>query len=466
LHYQTIAELSGHLRRGALSPVEVTDHLLGRIEASPHRGYVSLAAERARDRAKAAEAEIAAGNWRGPLHGVPLAVKDNIFTDFAPTTGGAALYKDHRPAFTATAVARLEAAGAIVIGKAKTTELAWSAHHPSVEPPLNPWDPDRFPGVSSSGSGVVTAAGLAYGALGTDTGASVRMPAAANGVTGLKTTRGRVSRHGVFLLSSSLDTVGPLTRSALDAAIMLQAFAGHDRNDPTTLDAPLPDYAAACAGGVAGLRIGLIPLDGENVAGPVADAIHEAAKVLESLGATICQIALPDPDPALRAKTAITLAEASLAHRETYPSRSGEYGPSLRAFLGRASGLTAADVASGYIGQVAYSNAVRSMFRSVDAVLTPTLPVPVPTVAEFETMIGAEWSATDTRFADFLRFLSPVNLSGNPSIALPGGFDPAGMPLSLQIIGPHLSEALLLRIAAAFQRVTDWHARRPADFHH
>ena len=240
--YQSLTSVSDLIRRKKLSSEEVTDALLARITAlaGRYRSYAIVLPERAKERAKAADAEIARGLWRGPLHGVPVAVKDLCYTTFAPTGAGTAIFKNFVPCFNATVVERLEEAGAILLGKLQMTEGAYTSHHPDVSPPLNPWNTEYWVGSSSTGSGVATSLGLCYGSLGSDTGGSIRFPSATCGLTGLKPTWGRVSRHGVFPLADTLDHVGPMTRSAADAAAMLGVIAGADRNDPTTYKARCP----------------------------------------------------------------------------------------------------------------------------------------------------------------------------------------------------------------------------------
>jgi len=244
--YLPLVEVGRRIAARQLSPVAVTGAMLARIERlQPKlRAYATVMAESALAEARAAEAEIAAGRRRGPLHGVPLAVKDLCYTAGAPTAAGMKIHRDFRPTYDATVVARLRRAGAVILGKLQMTEGAYADHHPDVAPPLNPWNADYWCGSSSSGSGVATATGQCFGSIGSDTGGSIRFPCDANGITGLKPTWGRVSRHGIFPLSESLDHIGPMTRSAEDAAAMMQAIAGHDPADPTSVSLPVPDYLA------------------------------------------------------------------------------------------------------------------------------------------------------------------------------------------------------------------------------
>ena len=330
LHYMTITELAALIEARQVSPVEITDYMLRRIEDidGKYKSYATVMSDQAEAAAKAAEAEIAAGQYRGPLHGVPFAVKDLCFTTGVRTMGGSKVYLDHVPAFDATVVAKLNAAGAVPLGKLNLTEGAMGGYNPALDLPLNPWNTERWAGSSSSGSGVATAAGLCFGSLGSDTGGSIRFPAAACGTVGLKPTWGRVSRYGVLALAESLDHVGPMTRSSADAAIALQAIAGQDPNDPTSLPAPVPDMLDGIDGGVKGVRIGLDANYATDGVDPeLAAAVLAGVNVMEELGAEIVPVQMPDVDAYLPAWPILCSAEAVAAHRENYPSRRDDYGP-------------------------------------------------------------------------------------------------------------------------------------------
>ena len=332
LHFGTIAGIAALIRAQRLSPVELTRSVLGRIDRLDSRlhSYATVMAEQATSAAERAAAEIAAGGWRGPLHGVPVAVKDLCFTRGVPTMGGARVLADHVPEFDATVVTRLAAAGAVLLGKLNLTEGAMGGYHPEFPVPRNPWDPGRWAGASSSGSGVATAAGLCFGSLGSDTGGSIRFPAACNGTVGLKPTWGRVSRYGVLALAESLDHVGPLTRSSADAGIMLQAIAGVDRNDPTALPVAAPEMPAPLdrrGERIEGIRIGFDErYAARDVDAQVSAAVAAAVEVLAGLGAEIVEVRLPDVDEYVAAWSVLCPAEAVAAHRATYPSRRDEYG--------------------------------------------------------------------------------------------------------------------------------------------
>src|SRR5580704_6966079 len=286
LHYKSITELSELYRRGELLPSEVTEATLsriGKLDGSFH-GYAVVLAERAMAQARKHDSELAKGIWRGPLHGVPIGLKDLCYTTFAPSAGGTKIHAKFVPSFNATIVDRLERAGVVTLGKLKMTDGAYTSHHPFDQAPLNPWNVNYWVGSSSSGSGVATSAGLCYGSIGSDTGGSIRFPSATCGLTGIKPTWGRVSRYGVFALAASLDHIGPMTRSAGDAGAILGVIAGADPNDPTALQVPVPDYLAAVHQGIRGVTIGVDrSYNGDGIDPEVVAAIEEAERVLLSL---------------------------------------------------------------------------------------------------------------------------------------------------------------------------------------
>ncbi len=432
--------------------------LLERIEQLQPtlRPYATVTADVALAQARRAEEELAAGRSRGPLHGVPVAVKDLCDTRGIPTACGMPLFADRVPDADATVVARLAEAGAVLLGKLQMTEGAMAEHHPDVLPPVNPWDPSRWTGVSSSGSGVATAAGLCTASLGSDTGGSIRFPCAANGLTGVKPTRGRVSRAGVFPLAESLDHVGPMARSARDAAIVLRAIAGRDPRDPTALLDPVPDYEAGLGDGVAGLRIGLpraYALDG--VAPVVAGALESAVAVLAEAGARAVDVPFPAVRPLTEPWVRWVAAEIAVAHEATYPSRADAYGPSLRGLLEAGRALPATELVKVQLASQSFSGHLAAVCEGVDALAVPVLFSPIPPA----DLVGTPGSPDALH--QFLRFTAPFDMSGSPTVTLPCGFDDGGVPIGFQLVGRHLSEGLLLRAAHAFQQRTDWHLRRP-----
>lgn len=461
LHFETLTRISELIRTRQISSVEVTQAMLERIASldGKYRSYTTVLADRAMSRAATADVETAKNIWRGPLHGVPIAVKDLCFTEFGRTTGGTMIHKNWTPGHNATVVDRLEQGGAVILGKLKMTEGAYTSHHPDDPSPLNPWNLDHWVGSSSTGSGVATAAGLCYGALGSDTGGSIRFPSATCGLTGIKPTWGRVSRYGVFALAASLDHVGPMTRSAADAAAILGAVAGADPNDPTALQAPVPNYLAEANHGIRGVTIGIDrSYNGEGIDPEVVAAVEAAERVLAELGAKIREIAFPTTAKLLPGWIPFCSIETAIAHKETYPARAAEYGPALAQLIDQGRSLTGIELGEIYHERLDFAGRLAAQFQDVDLLLMPTMPMPVPNLARM-----AEYGADPNVLLKILRFTAPFDFSGSPTITLPNGIDRLGIPLSMQLIGRHLSEDLLCRAGCAFQQVTDWHARRPAD---
>jgi amidase len=461
LHYASLLDVSERIRRREVSAKAVCEAQLARIARLDGRlnSLIAVLADGARAEAARADAEIAAGLWRGPLHGIPIAIKDLLDVAGVPTTSGTEIFKDKIAGEDATVVARLRRAGAVIIGKAHMTEGATLSHHPTLPRPDNPWKSGWWTGVSSSGSGVCVAAGLAYGALGTDTGGSIRMPSAACGLSGIKPTWGRVSRHGLFPLAASFDHIGPMCRTAADAAAMLQVMAGADPKDPTALNAPVPTYLAEAGASLMGLRIGVDPELNETRVDPIVVAsVRAALRVFADLGAEVVEVKLPAFAPLAGALTAHFSAETLAAHAETFPSQADRYGPDLRRMLEHGAELTAVDVARAIHVRAAFAGEFRKVFDGVDLLLTPAAPAPTPSWDEVEALAGDQPALMD-RVA---RYTMPFNVTGSPTFSLPSGLTPVGLPLGIQLVGPHLAEPLLVRAACAFQRATDHHTRHPA----
>jgi amidase len=452
-------ELGPDLANGRLSPVDLTELMLERIDRfdSGLHSYATVAADGARRDAQRAAAEIAAGGRRGPLHGIPLAVKDVFYTPDIATHFGSSLYADGSTPFESTATARLRAAGAVLLGKLTLTEGVYADHHPSVVPPVNPFGAEHWTGTSSSGSGVATTAGLCYGTLGTDTGGSIRLPSACCGLVGIKPTWGRVSRHGVFPLAESLDHIGPMARSVADAAALLAVIAGPDPADPTTAPVAVPDYSATLAGGIAGLTIGIDwTLLRARASAEVVASIEASIAVLERLGARFTSVAFPDPDAVLRAWAVQCAAEAALAHRATFPARRAEYGERLSALLDRGHAHSAIELAEALQARRDFNGRIARMFAEIDLLLVPALPVAGPTLAYMRSL-GEDPAA----ILAIGPFTAPFDACGYPTITLPCGVSAAGIPIGMQFAGEPFAEALLCRAGYAYQRVTDWHRRRP-----
>ena len=459
LPYESLTTVSDLIRRKKLSSVEVTDAILQRIAEldGQYHSYATVLAERSRDQAKAADTEIARGLWRGPLHGVPIAVKDLCYTTFAPTLAGSAIFKSFVPSFNATVVERLEDAGAILLGKLQMTEGAYTSHHPEVATPLNPWNTNYWVGSSSTGSGVATSLGLCYGSLGSDTGGSIRFPSATCGLTGIKPTWGRVSRYGVFPLAETLDHVGPMTRSVADAAAMLGVIAGADRNDPTTYKAAVPDYLETIGNGIRGLRVGVDRIyAADGIDGQVVAALTEAERVLSGLGATLREVRFPAYQKLVSQWIAMCSVETAAAHAETYPARQSEYGPDLAALIEQGLATKGTEIAGIALERMRFSRELSELFQTVDILLIPTMPVPTPSL-ELMKAYGEDPSV----LLSILRFTAPFDFSGSPTLTLPNGLDSAGMPLSMQFVGPHLSEDVLVRAGHAFQSATNWRRHPP-----
>ncbi len=460
LPFANITELADAYRAGTLSPVEVTQAMLDRIARLDTRlhSFLTPTPEIALAQARQAEQEIGRGQWRGPMHGVPVGIKDLCNTAGIRTTWGTTILADNIPDNDATVVRKLFDAGAVMLGKLHMTEGAFSVHHPSLTPPVNPWNAEHWPGVSSSGSGVSTAAGLCFGAIGTDTGGSIRFPSGANGVTGIKPTWGRVSRHGVLALADSLDHLGPMTRSAADAGAMLGAMAGADPNDPTTLEAAVPDYLAGIDGGIRGLRIGLDPSYVFDVCeSGTAQMIHEVRKVLGDLGATVVELTMPETTTAMYVDWAkLCGVETAIAHEGSFPSRAAEYGPVLAGLIEAGRQISGIELMKVEHARLQFKGALRKLFETVDLLLVPVHPFGNPSAAELDEIFN-----TPGGINDVLRYTAPFDMSGSPTITLPGAFNPQGLPIGFQFVGRHLDEPLLVRAAHAYQGVTDWHRRHP-----
>ena len=455
-----LTEVAETIRTRAASAAEVTAHMLARIErlGGALRSYATVMADVATAQAAQADREIAGGTVRGPLHGVPFGLKDLCATKDAPTHVGSVALRDWSPGVDCTVTARLREAGAVFVGKLQMTEGAYAVHHPAIAPPVNPWHPDYWTGVSSSGSGVATAARLCYGSLGTDTGGSIRFPSQACGVTGLKPTWGRVSRAGAFALSETLDHIGPMARSAADCAAILGVIAGVDVHDPTTVQAPVPDYLAGIDAGISGMRIGIDEAYcSDGVDARVTAIVMHAADVLRGRGADIRPIAFPDATVMVERWNDFCGADTAIAHEPYYAAHKADYGPVLASLIEAGLALSGVEHARIQIERDKFAGALNAVFADVDAIIIPTQPYPTPTNAFMETL-GAEEGSVER----LISFTAPHDMAGTPAMCLPGGFDEDGVPMGFQIVGPKLSEERLLQAGHAFQQDTDWHSRRPS----
>ena len=460
-----IAEAGEQIRRRALSPVELTQAYLDRIRRQDGGllSYITVLQAEALTAATVAEQEIARGGYRGPLHGIPIALKDLVMTRGIRTTCGSRILRDWVPGADATVAARLTAAGAILLGKTNMHEFAYgpTGVNPHYGTPRNPWDRARVPGGSSSGSGVAVAAGLCAGALGTDTGGSVRIPASLCGIVGLKPTYGRVSRAGVIPLAWSLDHVGPMTRSVEDAALLLQVLAGRDPADPSTADIPVPDYRHAMEAGVRGLRLGM-PKDlfFERLHPEVRVAVLGAARALQGLGVSVEEVPLPRIPHAGPASFAIIAAEATAYHEGYLKTRAAEYGADVRARLTSGQFVLATQYLKAQRARQVIRAELDAALRNVHALLVPTTPIPAQPREARE--VSVEGLTEDVRWW-LVRCTRPINVTGHPALSVPCGFGRDGLPIGLQLVGRYFDEAMLLRIGHAFEGVSPAKGRRPPE---
>jgi aspartyl-tRNA(Asn)/glutamyl-tRNA(Gln) amidotransferase subunit A len=456
--FLTLAGAARLIEQRELSPVELVDSRLDRIARLDGRlhSFIQVTAEAARAAARTAEAEIAAGHYRGPLHGIPIGLKDIYETAGLATTGHSKVMQDHVPQADAFSVVRLRAAGAIVLGKLATHEFAFGG--PSFDlpwpPARNPWDTSRFTGGSSSGTGAAVAAGLVLGGTGSDTGGSIRGPAAYCGLAGIKPTYGLVSRRGILPLSFALDHAGPLAWTAEDCAILLQAMAGHDPADPASANRPIPDYRAALAGGVQGLRIGLVRhfYEHDNPADAATrQAIAAAAETVIGLGCTLRDVTLSPLADWAACGVTIMLAEAYAIHEANLRRRFTDYGAAFRDRMAVAGLITAADYVQAVRRRRELIDELDRAMADLDLVMTAAAPSAAPPIDE----VG--------KFAIFERpsLTMPFNVTGSPAMAVCCGFTESGLPLSFQIAGKRFADASVLRLAHAYEQATAWRARRP-----
>jgi aspartyl-tRNA(Asn)/glutamyl-tRNA(Gln) amidotransferase subunit A len=468
----TIAEAGELLRTRKLSPVELTTAYIDRIEAfNPTlNAYTTVNRNQAIAQAHTAESEIDSGHYRGPLHGIPIAVKDLFATNGDLTTSGSKILKDNVTHYDATVVARLKQAGCILLGKLTMMEFAngddvnpLTGQHPV----RNPWNLLRSVSGSSSGPGAAVCASLCAGALGSDTGGSIRLPASYCGIVGIKATFGRVSRYGATPLAWSLDTVGPMTKSVEDCALMLGVIAGADPADRACSERPVPDYRNGLRAGVKGLRVGLPKnyfLD--YCTADVADAIREAARTLERRGAIVREVELPHLKYAVGAELAIVFGE-SLAYHSKY-LRQGKfdlYTDTNKAQWDAARFISAADYVQAQRVRRYIIRDFEKAYEEVDVIFAPSAATEANPIAEDQWTDQVAMRQVPAGNVPLLELIwhmpSPANLSGVPALALPCGFSTAGLPLGLQIMGRHWDEAMVFRVGAAYEQATDWHTRRP-----
>ncbi len=464
IHYLSIAETANRIWNDALSPVDVVQAYLDRIDQydASYNAYQTVFREEALNAARQAEQDIRIGHYRGPLHGIPIGVKDLVYTKGGRTTAGSLVMADFVPDFDATIIEKLQAAGAIILGKTSVHEFAYgpTGVNPHYGTPRNPWGQDRLPGGSSSGSGVALAAGLTAGAIGSDTGGSIRIPAALCGIVGIKATYGRVSRYGVVGLSWTLDHLGPMTRTVEDAGLMLNGLAGHDPKDPASADLPVPDFTAGLRDGVSGLRVGVLrdyffrSLDPD-----VQLAVEEAVRVLEGQGAQIRDVTFPLASQIAVINSPIIQSEAATYHLPKLRNNWEQLSTKLRARLLPGLAVTADIYLNAQRARALVVQQCLELMQDVDVLLAPTEPVGAPRIDdEFVTIQGRTEGVVNT----LTRLTRPFNLTGFPAISVPCGFTAEGLPVGLQLASRPWEEATLLRAAFAYEQATEWHTKWPA----
>ena len=448
-----LAVLAERLRTCATTATELTTGALDRIRADNSRlnAVVTLLADAALRDARQADAEIRAGAWRGPLHGIPVGVKDIVDTAGVRTAVGSDFFRDRVPGADAEVVRRLRAAGAIVVGKLHTHEFAYGpTGDTSVFGPVrNPHDPARIAGGSSGGSAAAVATGMCVAALGSDTGGSIRIPAALCGVVGLKPTFGLVSRHGVFPLSWTLDHVGPITRTVRDNALVLAALAGHDGRDPGSCPRPPEDFARDLDAGVRGLRLG-VPEDYyfTHVHADVERGVRDALRRWEDLGAVVQPVTVPDLDRIRDAHRVVVAVEAYSVHRARIEQEPGRFSDSVRQRLTDSLSITAWEYADAVRMRPHAQSVFDAVLRDVDALVTPSIPLPAPLLGQVETDAAG---LDETVRSALTRLPGPTNLTGHPGLSVPCGWSRDGLPVGLQLIGRFWDEATLYRLGHALE---------------
>jgi len=459
-----IHQLAPLLERKEISPVELFNEAIERIHQLQPKlnSFITITEEEGRKAATEAESEIRKGQYRGPLHGIPISIKDLFATRGVRTTAGSKVLAKWIPDFDATAVARLHQAGMVLVGKTNMHEFAYGVtnDNPHYGPARNPWDPTRVPGGSSGGSAAAVASSQCTASLGSDTGGSIRTPAAVCGVVGLKPTYGRVSRYGAIPLAWSLDHVGPLTKSVEDAAIMLAAIAGPDPKDPSASLRPLPDYRKEMQGSISGVRLG-VPRQYflEHVDPEIQKLVTAAIRQLASMGTTSVEVDIPDLESCSAMEAHITLAEATSYHEPYLKRQADAYSPGVRTNLEAGRYLLATDYVKSQRARTLLQRNFNEAFNRADVIVSPTLPAFSPLVGEVWVQSG---DLRENVIDAFLRFNIPYDLTGFPAISIPCGLSSTGLPIGLQIAGRAFDETTVLRVANAYEQSTEWHLPRYA----
>ena len=461
--YASAGQLAPMIRSGEISPVEIIDAHLSRIRATEPvlNSFITVLADEATAAARQAERDVSAGRYRGPLHGIPVGLKDLFNTGGVRTTSGSRIYDNFFPAQDCTVAARFREAGAILLGKLNMHQFAYgpTGENPDYGHMHNPWDPERVSGGSSGGSGSAAAAGQCTITTGSDTGGSIRIPAALCGIVGLKPTYGRVSRHGLTPLAWSMDHPGPMVRTVEDAAITMNVIAGHDPNDVASANLPVPDYTAALTGDIHGLRIGVprqymeAPLDPE-----VRQAVNGALEQMEAMGAEVIEVEFPEFDEAAAISTTMLMAEATACFRDLLASDGNRLYEPVRLRLEAGLFISAADYLRAQQGRAVFDRAARRLLEDVDLLAGPSEPVTAPPLLQQQVLAGEQEIGTVAALTQYTR---PYNITGFPAISVPCGFSSESMPIGLQLAGRPFDEETVLRAAHAYEQSTDWHNRRP-----
>ena len=463
LHYLTISEAALLIESGQLSSVELVAAHLERIEQTDDRlnSFVTLLADQAKAAAATAEAEIRSGNYRGVLHGIPIGLKDLYYTKGIRTTVGSKIMGDFVPDYDAAVTERFADAGAILLGKLQMHEFALGAtsENPHHGPAHNPWDTSRITGGSSGGSGSAVASGQCMAALGSDTGGSVRIPASACGIVGHKPTFGRISRVGVFPLSNSLDTVGPMTRSVTDAAIVMNAIAGYDERDQSCANRADEDFTRLLGEDIGGLRIG-IPQEYfyEMIDDEVRTAVLQAASKLEELGARVEECSIPALNDSISISGTILLTEAAEIHLDNLRERADDFGADVRGRLEEGAMNPAVTYIAAQRVRTEFNRAIAESMKTYDILLAPTTAAPAPRIGEDIVEVNGQ---TEHKLALMPRLTRPHNICGIPTVSVPCGFSSDGLPIGMQLAARPFEDALALQVAYAYEQATEWHTRRP-----
>lgn len=459
----SLLEIAGLIRKGEVSSVEVTRECLDRIsQTNEYHAFISVYEEEAMASARACDILRDNKIFLGSLHGVPIALKDNIFLEGFVTTAGSKILKDFIPGYDATVAARLKSAGAVIIGKTNMHEFAWggTTENPHYGSAANAWDKTRNPAGSSGGSGAAVALGCCYAALGTDTGGSVRLPSAVNGITGIRPSIGRVSNYGIVPLAYSEDTVGPMARNVKDCAALFQVLAGYDYHDKTTVLTGTCDYTKDIEKGVDGIRLGIIKdYSMFHNQEDVQKRYEEALGVFKKMGAIIKEIELPDIDCLIDAQLIIDAVEPSTIHLDYLRKQPENYGEDVRVLLEAGSMFTGTQYMQALQYRTIFKEEVEEALKEVDAIVTPTLPFTALKIGQ--NKIEIEDGVVEDNLSANMRYTAIASVSGKPALSIPIGFDRNKMPVGMQLLGRSFEEALLFRIGNAYQSVTEFHTMTP-----